>query len=73
VKENSLFYGQCRHFSKNNEDRKMGKQRLIRTLHTRRGEIRISLKGADIKEGIWEYLSPGAVLTGMGHSFSKVL
>jgi hypothetical protein len=51
----------------------MGKQQLIRTLHTRRGEIRISLKGADVKEGIWEYLSLGTVLTGMGHSFSRIL
>jgi len=45
---------------------------MIRTLHTRRGEIRISLKGADVKEGIWEYISQGTVLTGMGRSFSRV-
>jgi hypothetical protein len=51
----------------------MGKWQLIRTMHTRRVEIRISLKGADIKEGIWEYLSLGTVLSGMGHSFSRVL
>jgi hypothetical protein len=51
----------------------MGNQRLIRTMHTRRGEIRLSVKGADVKEGISEYLSLGMVLTGMGHSFSRVL
>jgi hypothetical protein len=42
-------------------------------MHTRRGEIRLSLKGADIKEGISEYLSLGTVLTGMEHPFSRVL
>jgi len=51
----------------------MGKQRLIRTMHTRRGEMRLSLKGEDVKEGISEYLSLGTVLTGIGHSFSRVL
>jgi len=45
----------------------------MRTMHTRRGEIRPSLKGADVKEGISKYLSLGTVLTGMEHSFSSVL
>jgi hypothetical protein len=50
----------------------MGKQQLIRTMRTGRGEIRLSLKGADVIEGISEYLSEGTVPTGMGHSFSRV-
>jgi hypothetical protein len=51
----------------------MGEQGLIRSVHTRRGEIKLSVKGAEVKEGISEYISPGMVLTGMGHSFSRVL
>ena len=51
----------------------MGKQQLIRRMHIRKGEIRLSLKGADVKEGISEYLSLGTVPTGMEHSLSRVL
>jgi hypothetical protein len=51
----------------------MEEQGLLIAMHTGRREIRLSMKGADVKEGISEYLSPGTVLTGMGHSFSRVL